>query len=48
MKKLNDISHLLTTKNTKGSKKHCRKSYFTKERPVLSKITKNIVAAFHF
>ena len=48
MKKLNDISHLLTTKNTKESKKHCRKSHFTKERPVLSKITKNIVAAFHF
>ena len=42
------ISHLLTTKNTKESKKHCRKSHFTKERPVLSKITKNIVAAFHF
>ena len=42
------ISHLLTTKNTKESKKHCHKSHFTKERPVLSKITKNIVAAFHF
>lgn len=48
MKKLNDISHLLTTKNTKESKKHCRKSHFTKERLVLSKITKSIVAAFHF
>ena len=42
------ISHLLTTKNTKEPKKYCRKSHFTKERPVLSKITKNIVAAFHF
>ena len=42
------ISHLLTTKNTKESKKHCRKSHFTKERPVLSKITKSIVAAFDF
>ena len=42
------ISHLLTTKNTKESKKHCRKSHFTKERPVLSKITKSIVTAFDF
>ena len=42
------ISHLLTTKDTKESKKHCRKSHFTKERPVLSKITKNIIAALHF
>ena len=48
MKKLNAISHLLTTKNTKEPKKHCRKSHITKERPVLSKITKIIVAAFHF
>mgnify|MGYP005976141171 CR=1 FL=1 len=48
MKKLNDISHLLTAKNTKESKKHCRKSHFTKERPVLSNITKNIIAALHF
>ena len=30
-------SHLLTTKEAKESKKHCRKSHFTKERPVLSK-----------
>ena len=42
------ITHLLTTKNTKESKKHCRKSHFTKERPVLSKITKKIIAALHF
>ena len=41
-------SLLLTTKNAKETKKHCRKRHFTKERPVLSKITKNIVAAFHF
>ena len=38
----------LQRKTQKNLKKHCRKSHFTKERPVLSKITKNIVAAFHF
>ena len=35
------ISHLLTTKNTKESKKHCRKSHFTKER------LRSLVSSYH-
>lgn len=32
-----NVPHPLTTKDAKGTKKYCRKKYFTEERPVLSK-----------
>ena len=38
--------HFLTTKNAKATKISLPQKHFTKERPVLSKKTKNFVATF--